>query len=298
MSRFFETLKEVSRSQLVPKASALDEKAGESETSDLNGLRVPLIPELPPPVQAMPELPHTDIDAAAPPPDEALGKFIRVNLDKKVPLIPHTLDKSIVEQYRRLRTKIQQQQLTEPIRTLLIASPGPGEGKTVTTINLGLSFAMLPSTRVLVIDGDLRKGTVGRWLGVADAPGFSNVIDGSERLEDAVFKAEDLPLYFMFSGTSQKPAAELLNSPALPETMRRLTERFDLILVDSSPVNLIADAQMLASSCDGVLLVARAFKTTSKAFKKMLQDLLPFRIVGTVLNGGMRVQLYNRYYGY
>src|SRR5690606_31439743 len=99
-----------------------------------------------------------------------LGKNIHIKPDRKVPLIPHTLDGSIVEQYRRLRTKIQQQHSVEPIRSLLVASPGPGEGKTVTTINLALSFAMLASTRVLVIDGDLRKETIGKWLGVKDVP--------------------------------------------------------------------------------------------------------------------------------
>src|SRR5206468_661420 len=92
------------------------------------------------------------------------GKSIKLSIDRKVPIIPHTLDNSIVEQYRRLRTKIQQQHATQPIRSLLIASPGPGDGKTLTAINLALSFAMLSDTRVLIIDGDLRKGTVGKWL--------------------------------------------------------------------------------------------------------------------------------------
>jgi len=226
------------------------------------------------------------------------GKSIKITLDRKVPLIPHTLDNSIVEQYRRLRTKIQQQDSTQPIRSLLIASPGPGDGKTVTAVNLALSFAMLANTRVLIIDGDLRKGTVGKWLGLTNQPGFSNVIDGSARLEDVIIHSEEHSLHFMLSGTSKRSSAELLNSPILPETMRKLTEHFDMVLVDSPPVNLIADAQMLASSCDGVLLVARAFQTTSKAFQKMLDDLLPFRIIGTVLNGGMQAQGYRGYYNY
>jgi capsular exopolysaccharide synthesis family protein len=202
-----------------------------------------------------------------------------------------------LEQYRRLRTKLQQQHEIQPIRSLLVASPGPGEGKTVTIMNMALSFGMLPSFRVLVIDGDLRKGTVGKWLGVGDIPGLSNVVDGSATLEDVVFTSKDIPLHFMTSGTSKRPSGELLTSPVLRESIRSLTEYFDLILVDSPPVNLLADAQMLAGSCDAVLLVARAFTTGSKAFEKALEDLQSYRLVGTVLNGGLPTQPYS-YYNY
>jgi Mrp family chromosome partitioning ATPase len=75
-----------------------------------------------------------------------------------------------------------------------------------------------------------------------------------------------------------------------------LTQQYDLILVDSPPVNLLADAQLLAKHCDGILLVARAFSTTNKAFRKAMQDLVSFRIVGTVLNAGMPISAYHRYY--
>jgi capsular exopolysaccharide synthesis family protein len=294
MSRFFETLKEASRSQLVSGAAPPPDKRASEPTK---GFPIPDIGEASA-ILSMPEVSPADFMKGVPQPPLAFsGKTISISLGRTVPLIPHAVDKGVVEQYGRLRTKIQQQHATSPIRSLLIASPGPSEGKTITTINLGLSFAMLPDTRVLVIDGDLRRGTIGNWLGVSDLPGFSEVIEGSTRLEDAIFKAEDLPLHFMFGGNSKMSPAELLNSHALPEIIRRLTGQFELVLVDSPPVNLIADAQMLASSCDGVLLVARAFKTTGKAFQKMLRDLLPFRIVGTVLNGGMRTQRYS-YYGY
>jgi len=327
MSRFVETLKEASRlqqlqSQLSPENKTGDHKTGDQGTTELAGFPSPAItepPKPPQPVEAVAQQAPTP--AAAPPqpqngPPEVnrgstgtgmpgiaglngfSGKSIKVILDRKVPLIPHTLDNSIVEQYRRLRTKIQQQHAAKPIRSILVASPGPGDGKTVTTINLALSFAMLSDMRVLVIDGDLRKGTVGKWLGLTNQPGFSNVIDGTLSLEDAILKPEELSLHFMLSGTSKRSSAELLNSPVLPETMQRLTEHFDLVLVDSPPVNLIADAQMLAGSCDGVLLVARAFRTTSEAFQKMQDDLLPFRIIGTVLNGGMQAQGYRGYYKY
>lgn len=299
MSRFFEALREVSRSQ-----PAAGEPTSEPQTG-LNGFPGMEVPQSAAAAQAAPERPAADpdeerggetfLDSFAPRRNDFFDKTVTVQLDKKSALITNTMDGSIVEHYRRLRTKIQQQHATKPIRSLLVASPGSGDGKTVTVMNLALSYSLLPSFKVLLIDGDLRKGTVGKWCSLNNLPGLSNVIDGSAMFEQAVLKSDQLPFHFMLSGTSRNPAAELLVSPLFGKTIRRAIETFDLVLVDSPPVNLIADAQMLASSCDGILLVARAFTTTSKAFEKTLQDLLQFRIVGTVLNGAMTQ---GNYYSY
>jgi capsular exopolysaccharide synthesis family protein len=240
-----------------------------------------------PRVELPPIAAHADLfDTFIPRPSGFPGKSVRTNLDVKEALLPHTSDPTIIERYRRLRTKIQQQHAIKPIGSLLVASPGPGEGKTVTVLNLALSFAMLPSFKVLVVDGDLRKSAVGRWLGVDKLPGLSNLIEGSAQMEDVIFKSDDVPFHFILNGTSKKLSTELLTSPVLPESIRRLTQHFDLVLVDSPPINLLADAQMLAASCDGVLLVARAFTTTNKSLEKTLHDLVSFRIIGTILNGG------------
>ena len=295
MSRFFETLKEVGRSQLTANAGTDKPNSEELRADGLETLMAGL-PDLPPVARAeapSTELPPlTPVDRDSPRPDAPLngsiGKEIPAAFNPIAPLIPHTNDIVILEHYRKLRTKIQQQHATQPIRSLLVASPGPGEGKTVTVINLALSYALLPSFKVLVVDGDLRKGTLGNWLGVAKLSGLSNYVDGSAQLADVVFKSPSVPMHFVTRGTSKVPATELLNSPRLADFIRRMTAHFDLVLLDSPPVNLIADTQMLANGCDGILLVARAFSTTSKAFHKMLNELSQFRIIGTVLNAGMR----------
>jgi len=231
-------------------------------------------------------------------PERSISHHADVSIDQKARLIPHAVDPTLVEHYRRLRTKIMQQQAVKPFRSLVITSPNPGEGKSVTALNLGLIFAMLPDFRVVVVDGDLRKSSMGRWLGVEDKPGLSNLIDGSAKLEDVVLKSDESPMCFMISGNSPKAPAELLNSSDLSGHFRRLGEHFDLILVDSPPVNLITDTQLLASSCDAVLLVARAFSTTCKAFERTVQDLASFRVIGTVLNGGINARRYGYRYGY
>jgi non-specific protein-tyrosine kinase len=234
----------------------------------------------------------------ASPQTELAGTTAKVSLDRKARLIPNTLDQAVVEHYRRLRTKILQQQSTMPFRTVVVTSPNPQEGKSVTVMNLGLSLAMLPDYKVLIVDGDLRRGSLGRWLGVENQPGLSNLVDGSATIENTIFKFEDRSLHFMLGGTSEVSPAELLQSPQLSSVFRRLADSFDLVLIDSPPMNLMTDAQLLAGACDAVLLIARAYSTNRKGFDKAIQELRPFRLIGTVLNGGARATLRSRYKGY
>jgi capsular exopolysaccharide synthesis family protein len=229
----------------------------------------------------------------------SVGTKAEVVFDERARLLPHAADSVVLEYYRRLRTKILQQHATKPIRTLVIASSGPQEGKTITTLNLGLSFAMLPSFKVLVIDGDLRRGTIRKWLGInSDRAGFSDLLEGTAKIDDVILRCDHTNAHFMVRGNSNVAPAELLHSPRLSTELRQLADYFDLILVDSAPLNLVTDAQLIAGSCDAVLMVARAFHTTRKTLEKAGQDLAPFRVIGTVLNGATRAQVYRRYNGY
>jgi capsular exopolysaccharide synthesis family protein len=228
----------------------------------------------------------------------SFGVRAGVVLDQAAPLIPHAIDGAVIEYYRRLRAKIIQEQERQPFRSLVVTSPAPQDGKSLTVLNLALSFGMLPGYRVLLVDGDLRKGTVGKWMGVGDHPGLNNLIEGSAELEDVVLKCDEIPFCFMVRGSAKTPPAELLHSSRLIPQLRKMTEHFSLVLIDTPPVNLVADAQQLAAGCDAVLLVARAFATTRKALQKAVQDLSTFRVIGTVLNRGMRADLYSHYKDY
>ena len=305
MSRFYHALKEASRSKLNGNpvgseealASAVDELLNEPTTS--RPVR-PHASEPDPQRIETPALPHDELTDLAPQPQDALraSEIPKIAFDPKARLIMNAADSVVAEHYQRLRTKIEQQRSTKPFRSLIVVSPSPQEGKTVTVLNLGLSFASLPSYKVLVVDGDLRRGNIGTLLGVENHPGLTNLIDGSAKLEDAVLRCADIPIHFLLRGNSEMSPAELLHSPQLGKQFRRISEQFDLVLVDSAPVNLVADTQLLAGCCDAVLLVARAFSTTRKSLEQAVQDLSPFRIIGTVLNGGPRSQVYRRYKGY
>lgn len=306
MSRFYRALKEASRT-----GPELAEKAGVEEWErgkpGRDGAPIPDYAEAMETI-ASAEAPagetHAGFEGPAPVLPAAgsrsgsLGIPARMVLDQAARLIPHAVDVTVVEYYRRLRAKIIQEQEKKPFHSLLVTSPNPGDGKSVTALNLALSFGMLPSYRVLVVDGDLRKGSLGKWLGVGDHPGLSNLIEGSAELEDVVLKCDEIPVYFMLRGSAATSPAELLHSSRLIPQLRKMTEHFSLVIVDSPPVNLVADAQTLAAGCDAVLLVARAFATTRKAVQKAVQDLSPFRVIGTVLNRGMRADLYRHYKHY
>jgi capsular exopolysaccharide synthesis family protein len=222
----------------------------------------------------------------------------KAKLDPHARVLPNAVDQDVVERYRRLRTKLIQQQATKPFRSLMITSASPQEGKTVTVLNLGLSFAMLPDFKVLVVDGDIRRGSLGKWLGADEHRGLSNLIDGSANLDEVVLKNDDLPVHFMTRGNSPVPAAELLQSPELSSRFQTMSKYFSLVLIDSPPVNLVTDAQLLAKGCDAVLLVVRAFMTTRKSLERTVQDLQSFRVLGTVLNCATRAQMDRRYRGY
>lgn len=233
--------------------------------------------------------------------DEApAGVKTAAALDSKIPVIPYALESSVVEHYRRLRTKLLQQSASKPYRSLLIASASPEEGKTLTVLNLALTYAMLPSFKVLVVDGDMRQGGLGKCLGLDGRPGLGNLIDGSITERDAVLDCSEIGLHVVVRGTSRTPPGELLQSPQLQRLMRRWEEQFDLVLIDSPPLNLLTDAHLLAANIGAVLLIARAFVTRQKAFKKAVHDLSSCRVLGAVLNGDsgrLSYSAYGKYYG-
>jgi protein-tyrosine kinase len=291
MSRFYQVLKEASQGRQHTKPQ---DPEGDWDASDIRGIDLSVLTETSEtavPIAVLADkLSGTSseevLESVIHPLNGVIGNQTRVVLDQKQRLIPHAMDPVVVEHYRTLRTKILQEQSQRAFRSLIVTSPSPQEGKTVTVLNLGLCFAMLPSFKILVIDGDLRRGSLGNWLGMDNTAGLSNLIDGSAKLEDVVWKSDENSMNFMLRGTSEIPPGELLQSSQLKNHLLRMTELFDLVLIDSPPVNLMADVQLLAGNCEAVLLIARAFSTTRKALEKAVQNLLPFRVIGTVLNAG------------
>ena len=307
MSRLYQALKEATHFREAPDGTTGEgvwEALGIQGTADQ---AVPDVAEASEAVSAPPTAVLTMEAAAISPGAPAVGSVsapaigllgiaTKVAVDRKARLLPNAVDPIVVERYRMLRTKILQERENRPFRSLVVTSANPQEGKTVTVLNLAMSFAMLPSFKVLVVDGDMRRGSLGEWLGVdPKQPGLSNLIDGSAQLEEVVLNSDDLPIHFIVRGNSQ---VSDLHTSQFHSHFRKLVEQFDLVLVDSPPVNLVTDVQLWAASCDAVLLVARAFQTSRKALEEAVQNLQPFRVIGTVLNAGTakRPSRYSNYY--
>lgn len=299
MSRVFDALQEAARlrgANGVPEETVWKE-LGVSSTAESTAAGGP--PEAPASageaVQVAAAPP--DLDVVAPSPATGLaGIPIKILLDKKERLIPHTADPIVVERYRMLRTKILQEREKKFFRSLVITSASPQEGKTVTVLNLAMSFAALPSFKVLVVDGDMRRGTLGGLLGIdRDLPGLSNLMDGSAQFEQVLLRSEELSMYIIPRGNAQ---VSDLQPTQFSAYFRNLAEQFDLVLVDSPPVNLITDVQILAASCDAVMLITRAFSTTGKGLEEAVDKLQSFRLIGAVLNAGTprRSRKYHGYY--
>ncbi len=205
----------------------------------------------------------------------------------------------IAEQYRMLRTNLQSMKSNQGFRTLMVTSAMHSEGKTVTSINLALTLAQQPNCNVLLIDADLRKGNVQRWLGL-DAPfGLSETLSNGHRPEEAVVKVEGSTLKILPAGKITSEPSDLLDSSKMREILQHFKRQFDYILVDAPPVLLVSDPSIISRYVDGVLFVVRAGRTQRKqvlhAQAKLEQ--VRARTIGSILtHAEYHSPFYYRYY--
>ncbi len=199
-------------------------------------------------------------------------------------LITEKDPKSIAsEAYRTLRTNIQYSSFDKEIKTILVTSTGPGEGKSTTCGNLALTMAQADK-RVLVIDCDLRKPTIHKKFTISNEKGVSNFLIGQTPLEEVIHKYSD-NLYLLPSGTIPPNPAEMLSSKKLKEFLEKVKEEFDCIIIDSPPVMAVTDAQILSTIVDGVLLVAASGQTEKEGIVKAKEQISKVngRLLGVVL---------------
>ncbi|MBI3271952.1 MAG: polysaccharide biosynthesis tyrosine autokinase [Planctomycetes bacterium] len=193
----------------------------------------------------------------------------------------------ISESFRGIRTAVLfSAPAGETVRTVLVVSSGPREGKTTTSINLAIAMAQA-GNRVLLIDADLRRPRIHKAFAADDAIGLSSLLVGESTLEEAAQKTDVENLAIMPSGPIPPNPSELLGSQRMREVLARARERFDRVVIDSPPVIAVTDACVLAPLVDGVVLVVRAAHIGRDVVGRG-RDLLravKARILGVVLNG-------------
>lgn len=188
------------------------------------------------------------------------------------------------EAYRALRTRLMRLQASKGLRSLAISSATPGEGKTVTTLNLGLCYAQLQNTPVLLIDGDLRSRRLSQLLSNPAAPGLAEVLSGEARYEDAILSTNNPNLFVLAAGSMMVSAPELLAGTAWKELIAWCSESFRLILIDTPPVRPLADFELITAGCDGFLMIVRAYQTQRESLQQLAGQIDPKKLVGVVLN--------------
>ncbi|MGH7797818.1 MAG: GumC family protein [Candidatus Binatia bacterium] len=208
----------------------------------------------------------------------------------------HTMSKELVmardqlsltaESYRTIRAALLLSKAEHPPKVILLTSPAPGEGKTVTTVNLGMALAQSGQT-VLVVDADLRKGRCHKLVNVANKDGLANVLTGQVGLRSAIIETAIGNFYLLPRGVLPPNPADLLMSHKMQQVVNELRNSFDFVLIDSPPAIAVSDAAVISALCDGVLMVFHGQKTTVQAARRAVErlDSISATLLGVILNG-------------
>jgi receptor protein-tyrosine kinase len=168
---------------------------------------------------------------------------------------------------------------------IVVSSATPGDGKTLTAINTAGILARKNEGDVLLVDGDLRRRSVAAFLGIPEAPGFADVLQGRCSLDQAIAKVDVVPhLHVLTAGTPSVNPAELLDSTTCREILTTLRERFRYVVVDTAPIGVLTDFDLVQACCDGVIVVVRPDHTDRKLLKEALTYLPADSVLGVVLN--------------
>lgn len=194
-------------------------------------------------------------------------------------------DKSIAsENYRTLRTNIQYLPIDKNLKTILVTSSEPREGKTTVAGNLALSLAK-DEKKVILVDCDLRKPKIDKYLSIENSLGLSEIITENTPIENVIQKVKGLDV--ITSGKISTKPSEILDSKSMEGLIKELKESYDYIILDSTSILEVTDSQILAAKVDGTILVVKVGKTKKDSVinAKNLLDKVGANIIGTVLNG-------------
>ena len=213
-----------------------------------------------------------------------MKKELVTELDPKSP---------ISEVFRTLRTNIQFMATKGKLKSILITSTLPGEGKSWVASNLAVTFAQAEK-KVVLVDADMRKGRVYSIFGVSPRPGLSNYLSGvdwddgdaSSNLEDYIQETDVENLYVIAAGNVPPNPSELLISDQMTELMEKLKEMFDIIIFDGTPSQLVTDSLILTRIVDSTVIVTASKETKKEDLKRVIKNIknVGGKIAGIVLN--------------
>jgi capsular exopolysaccharide synthesis family protein len=206
-------------------------------------------------------------------------------------------DSALAEEFRVLRAKVRAIGEERAFRCIGMVSSAPGEGKT--TVSLGLATALAqerPDRRVVLVEADLRKRSIARYLGLEPAAGLSEWLQGDGGAAVPLRRLDTRGPYLLTAGLSNPPSPEILASGRIPRLLEACRRCFDYVIVDCPPLVPVADTVMLQDLLDGFLLVVRARHAPRQAMLRALSHLKLERVQGVVFND--YAELLRRVYSY
>jgi protein-tyrosine kinase len=189
------------------------------------------------------------------------------------------------EEFRTLRSRLYQIREKMPLKRLMVTSALPKEGKSFVAANLGQVMVRQQGRRALVIDADLRNPGMHRHFGASSSPGLSEYLLGECDEFTAMQRGPMENLFFMPAGRMVPSAPELLSNGRLKLLLQRVEPLFDWVILDTSPVIPVSDATLVATVCDGVLMVVRSNVTPSDLARRAREEFPDKLLLGVVLNG-------------
>ncbi|MCP5109778.1 MAG: CpsD/CapB family tyrosine-protein kinase [bacterium] len=199
------------------------------------------------------------------------------------------------EEFRTLRTRINHLQSLQPIRSVVVTSPSPAEGKSFTACNLAIAEGQLADNATLLADFDFRRPVIHSHFDIERSPGLTDFLQGKVELREIIKKVAGLNLWVVPAGEPVMNPLELLNLSTARQTIEELPQLFNWVVLDSPPLLFAADANLLSTQCHSTLLVVRICSTTIDSVSRAMQSLCENNVLGIVVNGASRSELYSKY---
>ncbi len=199
------------------------------------------------------------------------------------------------EEFRSLRTRLNHLQNLQPIHTVVVTSASPAEGKSFTAANLSLAQAQMEGNTTLLADFDFRRPVIHTLFQVPRSPGITDYLQGKAKLEEIIRKVEGSSLYILPAGEAVLNPLELLNLPDAKMLLDGLPRLFNWVVIDTPPLLFAADANLLSTMAHGLIMVVRIGHTTIDTVTRAMGSLCENNILGIVVNGAHRGELYSKY---
>jgi capsular exopolysaccharide synthesis family protein len=265
---------------------------------------------LPPAAAPPPPTPFTPPTASATAPSAAPSRRVPAPPRRSSVAAPDEVDGHLVslvapagleaEQYRALRHVVEQRRKTDNLSVIAVSSPGVGDGKTTTSINLAGALAQASDASVLLVEADLRQPAISRLLGFGDSARLGLVdaiLDNKLSLTDIVQPRPPYNFSVVVAGQTPPSPYEVLKSPRLGTLMEEARRQYDYVVMDTTPLVAVQDCRVVARWVDGVVVVVAANHTPRALLEAALDVLDPSKVVGLVFNGYDHL-LSNRYHRY